>query len=112
MRPEQYPPFALIHLNQNGEEFPADEPNTRYYFNTFDEILRYVANSPNYVLQTRQMNGLAVEYFPDPVPFLSLLIRYDRGYLRCLKITGPVTNQLTRVWEGLAFWGLLESTPL
>lgn len=111
MLPSQRGPYELIHLDQNGEEFPIDSPNTRYSFETFEEILKYVANSPNYVLQTRQMNGLAVEWFPTPAPFLSLLIRYDRGYLRCLKVTGPV-SQLTRVWEGYAFWALLESTPL
>lgn len=111
MLPSQYPPFALIHLDQNGQEFPEDSINTRFYFETFDEVPKYIANSPDYVLKDRDMTGIAMEWFPTPTPHLAVQIRYDRGYLRCLKVTGPVT-QLSRIWVGANFWNLLAENSL
>lgn len=89
MRPEQYPPFGFIHLKQDGTEFPPLEPNTRFYFNQFADIMEWIKNSSNYDVFSQALVKIELRRVED---YYQVTLRYTRSHVDAYKITGPIPS--------------------
>lgn len=89
MRPEQLPPFGLIHLKQDGVEFHPLEPNTRFYFEEFSGVMEHLKNSSNYYLPGQILKKIELRRVED---YYQVTLRYNRDYWDAFKITGPIPS--------------------
>lgn len=87
MRPEQYPPFGLIHLKQDGQEFHPLDPNTRFYFEEFSQVIEFFKGSANYHLPGQSLKKIELRRVND---YFHVTLRYNKDYWTAFKVTGPI----------------------